>query len=651
MANLLIQKNINTNLNKERKILDDFLKEFVSWPGFLLDCLNKHGNSPAIFDENNGISFNYNDVVTKIYAFASSLQVLGIQKGDFISLFSENNGLHFICHQAIMLAGACSVLRGTSSTIDELNYILNHCEAKALVISDFKALNKLADIINNNQNLKFIVVMTNKDKHHDNINKPCYTFDEFLEIGKTHEFSHVTFNINDNALMMYTSGTTAFPKGVLLSHKNMLSQMIPISEALDLRAGDKSLQILPVWHAYEMTTQALFLAKGLYLHFTTLPKLKDDMKKYNVDLLTSVPRVWEAIRLGTYQQLKKKSKIAYKIFDFAIKMSVWYKVHKMYSEQRITNKKSKYNLFFNLYHKFIRTFIKPIHLFFIKNLYKKIKDACGLNFRYSLSGGGSLSLKDELFYDAMGIDLRIGYGLTETSPVLTVRHVHDKNFLGSVGKPILGTEIKIVDPTEGFELGVFQKGLILARGPQIMKGYYKDEEATRKVLNEDGWFNTGDLGWLTYDNHLVIVGRIKETIVLSNGENIEPVPIEEACLQSNYIQQIVLVGQDEPSIGALIVPTPEALEKCGLAAKELNKGTNLTIKNPDLKILIKKEIDSYIKSKPNLKPFEKIKNFEILKDGMNQENGLLSQTGKMKRNKIFDKYQDLINKMFKDSKT
>ena len=181
-----------------------------------------------------------------------------------------------------------------------------------------------------------------------------------------------------------------------------------------------------------------------------------------------------------------------------------------------------------------------------------------------------------------------------------------------------------------------------------MNGYYKNEEATRAVLREDGWFNTGDLGWLTNDNNLVIVGRLKETIVLSSGENVEPVPIEDACLESPYIAQIVLVGQDEQNLGALVVPSEEALEKCGMLARDFNKGKNLAIKNPTLRALIKHEINTYIKNKPNLKAFEKIKQFEVIKDSFRTDNGMLSHTLKMKRNQIFDKYKEIISKMFNE---
>lgn len=650
MTSIIIKKPVNIDLKKECDEINQFLSKYNFWTEYILESMSNFREAKAILDETNGVDLTYGEVIDNINTFASALQANGIQKGDFVSLFSENNGLHFICHHGIMKAGACSVLRGTSAPSEELEFILNHSESKALVISDYKSLEKLTEIVNRNDKLNFIIVLFEKGQRPENINKPIYPIKMFLEFGKNREFIQPDLKKEDNALMMYTSGTTGFPKGVMISHKNVLSQVLPIDEALNLKRGENSLQVLPIWHAYEMTTQSVFFSKGLYLHFTTLSKLKDDLKKYDIDIFTSVPRVWEALRLGIYQNLKKNSKFGYYLFDFAIKTSISYKIHKMYSERRITNNQKGYNIFHNTYHKVVRSFIKPLHVFFRETLYKKLKDAVGLNFRASISGGGSLSLKDELFYDAMGINLRIGYGLTETSPVLTVRHINDKNYLGSVGKPLMGTEIKIVDPNGGYELGAFQKGLVLVRGPQVMKGYYKDEEATKKVIDSEGWFNTGDLGWLTYDNHLVLVGRMKETIVLSNGENIEPVPIEEACLQSSYIEQIVLVGQDEPSVGALIVPSHDALEKCGLAAKDLNKGANLAIKNPDLKELIKKEIDNYIKTKPNLKPFEKIKNFEILNDGFNQENGLLSQTGKLKRNKIFDKYQDFIDKMFKDTK-
>ena len=446
--------------------------------------------------------------------------------------------------------------------------------------------------------------------------------------------------------MLYTSGTTGNPKGVLLTHRNFLCQMQGAHSGFLSQPGENTLQVLPIWHAYERIGQFYYLSRACHLHFTTLTGLKNDMTKYKIDTMMSVPRIWESVRLGIYQKLKQKTKLGYYLFKFAVRTSVFYKIHKMYSERRITNKKTSYKITSNLYHKIVRSFLKPLHILFTNTLYKNIKKAAGMNVRATVSGGGALSMKDELFYDAIGVNIRVGYGMTETSPVITLRTLKDKNYLGSAGKPLIGTEIKIVNPETREELPPFTKGLVLVKGPQVMNGYYKDEKSTKETISEDGWLNTGDLGWVTKENNLVLVGRMKETIVLSNGENVEPVPIEEAILESPYISQIVLVGQDENSIGALVVPSEAALEKCGVLANELTSGRTLEIKNPNLHDFIKKEIDSYIKHKMGLKPFEKVKQFEMLKESFTSANGMLTQSAKIKRDIVVQKYNNLIEKMF-----
>ena len=637
---------VSEKILKERAEIKRLLGDVKSLNDYVAQKASRFDDLMAITDEYSKVSLTFAQLREEMRLFASGLQSLGIQKGDFVGLFSESNGRFMsVCH-GILRCAAIAVLRGSNAPLDELDYILSHSDAKALVVQNEKTFKNLMPYLDKH-NLNFVVIMFKENDYND-LSFPVYSFNDIIERGRNHEFIKPEQSLSDPCVMFYTSGTTAMPKGVLIIHNNLVSQLPAVDIGFQAKAGENTLQILPIWHTYEFIAQHLFMICGCHMHFTNISALKNDLIKYNVDTFMSVPRIWEAMRLGIYQKLKQTSRLGYFIFDFAIRLSIFYKVHKMYSEKRITNKKGRYKITGSLYHRLMRSFIKPLHILFSKTIYKKIKDAAGLNFRASISGGGSLSSKDELFYDAIGVNLRIGYGLTETAPVLTLRCVTDKNYLGSAGKPIMGTELKIVDPETFEDLGTFTKGLIFARGPQVMNGYYKNDEATKAVLREDGWFNTGDLGWLTNDNNLVIVGRLKETIVLSSGENVEPVPIEDACLESPYIAQIVLVGQDEQNLGALIVPSEEALEKCGMLARDFNKGKNLTIKNPTLRALIKHEINTYIKNKPNLKAFEKIKQFEVIKDSFRTDNGMLSHTLKMKRNQIFDKYKEIISKMFSE---
>ena len=577
----------------DNELIREDLKGIHSITEHLEKSIEEHKDLVAVTDAYNELEMTYQDVQNLITQTAGGLQHLGINKGDFVCLFTENNGYFMSMAQAIIKTGAIDVLRGSNAPNEELDYIMGHSEPKGVIIYDMKLLNKLKDSLNARQ-LNFIIVLNKKDFSKEGLNAPVYTLDEIIEMGRENPFTPVEINLADSATIFY------------------------------------------------------YYTKGCHLHFTNISNLKNDLLRYKIDTMMSVPRIWEAFRLGIYQKLKQNSKLGYFLFDFAVQNSINYKIHKMYSERRLTNKKTSYKLPSNIYHKIARAFLKPLHVLATKTIYKKVKEAAGLDrIRLSISGGGALSLKDELFYDAIGVNLRIGYGLTETSPVLTLRGIQYPNYLGCVGKPYAHTKIKIVDPQTMKKVRLYTKGLVLAKGPQVMNGYYKDEEATKKVFTEDGWFITGDLGWLTRNNNLVLVGRQKETIVLSSGENVEPIPIEEAILESPYIDQIVLVGQDEASVGALIVPSKMALDKCGILAKELKSGKTLSIKNPNLRELMKKEIQTYIKNKTGLKPFEKVKEFEVLKDGFSMDNGLLSQTAKVKRNVIFEKYQDIINKMFK----
>ena len=613
----------------------------------LESCMDKYSDYQAITDKYNNISMTYGELKQEMINFASGLQALGVKKGDKIGLYAESNGLWMANAMAIQKCGAIDVIRGSNAPIEELHYITAHSDCKGLILRDEKLYNAMKPFLETYR-LDFVIVTYAKsDLDISNVKTKVYTHNDIIELGKQNEYTHVEMNRHDDGTILYTSGTTGNPKGVLLSHENTIYQLEVVHEGFLAQPGENTLQILPIWHSYERVGQCYYISRGCHLHYTTLAGLKNDLASYDIDTFMSVPRIWESIRLGVYQKLKQASPIMYNIFDFAIKTSISYKTHKMYGERRITNKLN-YRTLSTIMHRIIRSFIKPLHVLFSNTLYKKIKKAVGLsNIRASISGGGALSMQDELFYDAIGVNLRIGYGLTETAPVLTLRNVTDKNFLGCVGTPVRGCDLKVVDPKTFKELPAFRKGLVIVKGPQVMKGYYKDIEATNKVMTEDGYFITGDLGWLTKENNLVLVGRLKETIVLSSGENVEPVPIEEAILLSPYIDQIVLVGQDRSGVGALIVPSKEALEKCGINMKNVASYKDDVLVDSKLENLIKNEINMHIVNKPNLRVFEKVKQFSLLHESFSVENGLMSATQKIKRNKVFEKYANVIEKLYK----
>ncbi|MEO1636626.1 MAG: AMP-binding protein, partial [Cyanobacteria bacterium J06631_9] len=286
-------------------------------------------------------------------------------------------------------------------------------------------------------------------------------------------------------------------------------------------------------------------------------------------------------------------------------------------------------------------YLWPIHQVGDRIVYSKIREAMGGKVDYLVSGGGSIADYLEDFYEIAGIEILGGYGLTETSPITHVRRPWH-NLRGADGQAIPGTETLIVDPSTREPLPVRTPGLVLVRGPQVMQGYYKNPDATAKAIDADGWFDTGDLGRLTEWGDLIITGRAKDTIVLTNGENIEPTPVENACLRSPYVDQIMLLGQDQKSIGALIVPNKEELEKWAQA-----KGIDISdLNSKPIQDLFKQELKREVSNRPGYRPDERVTTFMLLQEPFTIENGLLTQTMKVKRPKVRDRYQETIDALY-----
>lgn len=596
----------------------------------------------ALDDKYSNLKLTYSQAYECIKNFASGLQSLGVAKGNHIAQFSENCIKWMIADQAIFKIGAVNAVRGSQAPVDELAYILEHSDSEVLIADNINLLSNLKESIKNN-GIKFVIFFVGDEKFKkEDFDIPVYSFEEVIEIGKNNEFVSVEINNNDLATIVYSSGTTGKPKGIMLTHGNLVSQIINVHSSLQAEPKHRSLNVLPIWHMYERTCEYYLLSVGCMLAYTNVRNFKKDIKKHKPHYLVSVPRLWESVYEGVISEISKKGSKASFIFSKALSSTIaMKKARRIYKDLCIENLNS--SPMKKILCKLQDVALTPMQTAADKVLFSKIREALGGCLIKGISGGGALARHVEDFFEAINVEIHVGYGLTETSPVLTYRKPgNNKRY--SAGQPLPETDILIVDTETLKPLKSTQKGLVLAKGPQIMPGYYKDQQATEKVLYKNGWFNTGDIGWLTPDNTLVLTGRLKDTIVLSNGENIEPECIEQACLTSSFVSQIVLVGQDKDSLGALITPNEEAIEKW---ATKNNLALKEAIRHPEFKNTLHKDIQSKVKSRPNFRPFERISNVHVLDEQFSIENGLMTRTAKIKKQEVFNRYKDLIDNMFR----
>jgi len=591
------------------------------------------------------VQITYQQLYDKIEQFAAGLQAQGVQPDTKVSLFADNSPRWLMADQGILTAGAVDVVRSPKADTTELVYIFTDSDSQVLVAEDRKTVDQLKEQLANSA-LELIILLSEETVEIEGIK--TFNFSQFMELGQQTPFQPVERKLNDLATLIYTSGTTGKPKGVMLSHGNFLHQIRAIGDVIQPQPGHQVLSILPSWHAYERAAEYFLLSRGCRLTYTNLRSFKKDLRKQQPDYMVGVPRLWESVYDGIQQELQNQTGIKKKLVDFFLNISYRY-----IRAQRIQQGLVIENLHPSGGERFWASiqqlFLKPLHNLADQIVYQTVRQATGGNLKSVISGGGSLAKYIDDFYEVIGITLLVGYGLTETSPVTHARRFHH-NLRGSAGPAISETETKIVDPETKDALAVEQKGLVMIRGPQVMQGYYKKPEATQKAIDEDGWFNSGDLGWLTPKGDLVLTGRAKDTIVLSNGENIEPQPIEDACLRSPYIEQIMLVGQDQRCLGALIVPNFEALkswsQQNNLNLDFSDSVLEQTLENPQVQRLFQQELNREVKNRPGYRPDDRIGVFRLLVEPFSVENNMMTQTLKMKRPVITERYQDTINEMF-----
>ena len=523
----------------------------------------------------------YGELKHMIDGLAGAMQGLGLQEGDCVSLFSENSHRWFACEQAAMRAGACNAVRGVAAPPDELLYIYENSRSVACVVETPQLLKKIyaehgglraAD----GSAPKFIVVLYPGKAESGSaiaadagvVGSPVLTFEELSALGKAPTPSHA--DRDSPATLVYTSGTTSRPKGVVLKHRNLLYQVYENSfhaenptGPLNPEVGDTFVSILPCWHIFERTAEYWTMSRGVKLVYSNIRNFKADLVRYRPQFLVAVPRLFETIHNGVMDKFDQKGAAAKKLLAFFAAVARVYHGARRRAKGLVMSDRMPTHVE-RLFATLVAGLTLPLAKVGDLLVWSKVREGLGGRLKVMLSGGSSLAMHLEEFFSNANLRLLVGYGLTETSPVIASRVV-EANLPGTVGKPPRGTVLKIVDPDSKRIVKPGEVGVVMAKGPQVMAGYQDNPEATEKAIDVNGFFDTGDLGRINpATGHLLITGRAKDTIVLSNGENVEPAPIEDAIIGgTDAVDQVMLVGQDQKFLSGVAVVNAKAAAEQG----------------------------------------------------------------------------------------
>jgi long-chain acyl-CoA synthetase len=607
------------------------------------------------------VPVSYRDFFQKGLDFAAALLNLGVKRGQPVGLIADNREEWLDSSLGIMSLGAFDVPRGCDATPGDLEKILSVTECEIVITENNSQVNKIISLKEKLPALKKIISFNNdlKDEVREklqNANVEYLLFENLMKMGKKWRVDNPDVVENelekgqgdDIATVIFTSGTTGNPKGVMLTHQNFLAQLDEVIERIYIAQGSICLNVLPVWHVFERECEYVCLIQGGALSYSKPigSILLADMKTLNPSILPAVPRVFEAVYDGITKKMRKSGKFVNGMFNFFVGAACL--------QKKMQRKMFAQNPCFTSYKQplwWILFFIPWLLLWPVYGagnflVFRKIKAMLGTKFNAGIAGGGAFPKKIDEFFWAIGVNVVEGYGMTETAPVVAVRPMACPVYR-TIGSPLRGIKVRVVDPNDGFILGRCKMGVLQVKGPTVMKGYYKQPELTRKAISEDGWLDTGDLAIITIHDEIQICGRIKDTIVLRGGENLEPVPIETKLQESRYIKTAVVVGQDKRSLGALILVDVEELktyaEENGIPYETLDQ----LIASDSVHRLYESEIGGLISSHNGFKLFERINKFCLLTK--NFETGVeLSAKQEIMRFRINQIYQKEIASLFDD---
>jgi long-chain acyl-CoA synthetase len=576
--------------------------------------LEKHNLSDALVTKYNNewVKTSTKEYLEKANAISRGLLRLGVNKNDKIAIISSTNRTEWhITDIGVLQTGAQTVPMYPTITSEDYEYILNHSESSYCFVSDQEVYDKLIAVKKNIPNLKEIFSY--------NTIKGCKNWQEILELGADESNQDVVEDRKNNvattdlATIIYTSGTTGKPKGVMLTHQNIVSDVLMSAPRVPLRAGStRALSFLPICHIFERMLTYLYQYYGISIYFAeSIEKISDNLKEVHPHVMSVVPRLLEKVYDKIYAKGADLTGVKKKLFFWALELGMNYKPYK------------ENGWFYEFQLKIAR-----------KLIFSKWQEALGGELELLVSGSAALQPRLTKVFTAAGIPVMEGYGLTETSPVISVNDMRNKGFrAGTVGKVLDGVEVKIA-----------ADGEILCKGPNVMIGYYKDEEQTNEAIKK-GYFHTGDIGEFDNEGFLKITDRKKEMFKTSGGKYVAPQLLENTFKQSRFIEQVMVIGDGEKMPAAFIQPSFDFIKEWGLKHPEAKLGTTneAIITNPTLIKRIQEEIEHY---NERFGSWEKVKRFELTPDVWSIDGGHLTPTMKLKRKVIKEKYNDLYTKIY-----
>jgi long-chain acyl-CoA synthetase len=551
--------------------------------------------------------------------FSTGLRHLGMKPGDRVAILSENRPEWAMADFGILTGAAVTVPIYPTLLGWQVEYIINDAGTIAVVVSDAEQLNKILEIRGHCPSIHNIIVC---DPPTATLPPGVMTFADVVALGRDCETKEGTARFDelrnsckpdDLATLVYTSGTTGNPKGAMLTHGNITSNVIASTSVMPIERGAIALSILPLSHILERTADYSYFYKGAVIAYAeNVVKVGENLQEIRPDIFAAVPRLFEKMRAKILDTVASGSPAKQKIFNWALGIA----------QERLDYRVTKKPMPFGLS---IKSAIAD------KLVFRTILGRLGGRVRFVLSGGAPLSAELAAFFVGAGLEILEGYGLTETSPVITLNRP-DKRRLGTVGPLIPGVEVKIE-----------ADGEICTRGPHVMKGYFNNPEATAQAIDADGWFHTGDIGLIDEDGFLKITDRKKDIIINAYGKNIAPQPLEALLKSSPYIGTPVLIGDQRKYLAALIVPNFEKLERDATSMGVPFNNREELVAHDKVVGIFQGEIDRF---NTNLDRQEKIRRFALLPRDFTIDEDEITPSLKVKRKNIDKKYKALIDSLY-----